>query len=655
MANQKIDILLQQGLKYLQSGQLTAAEDILENAKKINQKHPDVLHLLGLVYNLQGKRLKSVRFIRQAIKINKKVGVYYRNLGLVLAESGKNIEAINAFKKAILHDSNDASSHNDLAIVYGREGRIEDAKYEYKRAIHKKPGYVQAYVNLGNLYKEQSDYDAAVKKYNKAIDLQPDYADAYYNYGNVMVCMGEFDSAISCYKKAIRYDRNHVYAYYNYGNLLKKLGDFDGAIYNYNKAIHINPRFTAVYNNIGNLYSDHGDFKKAIFNYNKSIKLDPSAAEVYYNYANTLKDFGKNDEAVRKFDAAIKLKNNYVEAYYNRGNTLKKYKPNDPHILMMENLYKKPGITDYERKLLCFSLGKAYGDLGDYYKSFNFLQEGNTIHKKEVGYSIVDDQELFANIKILFDKFGDVGKIIELEDSTIQHVFIVGMPRSGTSLVEQILASHSMVYGAGELGYINKVISPIMSELNVIDENLSLSKIAKDVSNCYLEDLSKLKIDENVITDKMPLNFRWIGFILLAFPNAKIIHLNRDARATCWSIYKHLFSGSGNGYAYNLNDLVEYYKLYDDLMLFWRGRFPGRIYDLNYEKLTEDQEGETRGLLEYCGLSWEDRCLEFYKTTRIVKTSSSSQVREKIYQGSSNEWMKYKKYIQPLVSGLVQK
>jgi len=167
-----------------------------------------------------------------------------------------------------------------------------------------------------------------------------------------------------------------------------------------------------------------------------------------------------------------------------------------------------------------------------------------------------------------------------------------------------------------------------------------------------LDSLSSFSASESFITDKMPLNFRFIGFILSAFPEAKIVHLNRDARATCWSIYKHYFKSNGNGYAHNFKDLVAYYSLYKDLMVFWNDLYPNKIYDICYEDLTINQEEETRKLLNYCELDWDENCLNFHTNARAVKTASAVQVRKPMYQGSSDEWKKYESYLQSLVQGL---
>jgi hypothetical protein len=235
--------------------------------------------------------------------------------------------------------------------------------------------------------------------------------------------------------------------------------------------------------------------------------------------------------------------------------------------------------------------------------------------------------------------------------SNIRPIFILGMPRSGTTLVEQIIASHHKVYGAGELNNLKNIVTPILvNHLNSKNKTINKQEI-KSVRQQYLDSLIKLNAKEKIVTDKMPINFRFIGFILSALPEAKIIHVKRDARATCWSNYKHYFS-SGNGFTFDQEDLARFYGLYSELMDFWHKLFPNKIYDLNYEKLTVNQKKETEKLLKYCELDWDENCLEFHKNDRGIKTASASQVRQKMYQGSSEAWKKYEPYIEPLISGL---
>jgi len=232
-------------------------------------------------------------------------------------------------------------------------------------------------------------------------------------------------------------------------------------------------------------------------------------------------------------------------------------------------------------------------------------------------------------------------------DNASTPLFILGMPRSGTTLVERILSNHSKVYGVGEVAILDHGINSInWNEYGVDSGQL------QNLRDHYLSWMESLNVSERYITDKATINFRWIGFILQAMPEARIVHIKRDARATCWSAYKHFFGGDALGFSCDLDDVSEYYKLYVNLMGFWEQRFPGRIHHINYETLTEAQEDETRKLLDYCGLDWEEQCMDFHLSGRAVATASNEQVRKKMYQGSSNVWRKFEKQLEPMISKL---
>jgi hypothetical protein len=295
----------------------------------------------------------------------------------------------------------------------------------------------------------------------------------------------------------------------------------------------------------------------------------------------------------------------------------------------------------------------VYEDLGNQDELFKVLHEGNQLRRQEFNYSLDMSQNYHSTIRNLFSSSTTViEKSLSYEASTIRPVFIVGMLRSGTSLVEQIMASHHAVYGAGELITLkNLVTQQLKDHLTNVKDRLP-DKAFLSIRKQYLDSLSRFNVPEKIITDKFPLNFRNIGFILSAFPEAKIIHLKRDARATCWSIYKHYFSDTGNAWAYNMDELAGFYGLYTELMAFWHQLFPNKIYDMNYEDLTTNQEEETRKLLKYCELDWDENCLNFHTSKRVVQTASALQVRQKMYQGSSEDWKKHEAYLQPLIKEL---
>ena len=577
-------------------------------------------------------------------------------LGEALRAQGKLQSALQVFDEAIQLKPDFAEIYNKRGKLLKALARLDEAVFSYDKAIQLKPGYAEAHNNRGNALLELGRMDEAVENYDQAIQLKPDYAEAYNNRGNAIGQLGQLDGAIESYSKAIQLRPDFAEAYNNRGNALQKSRRMDEAVENYDQAIQLRPNLAEAYNSRGAVLSDLGLLEEAVADYDAAIGLKPDYAEAYNNFGNALKDLGKFREAIGSHKKAIGLKPDYAKGHRDLS-FLKKYTPGDPHIAAMESLVIDTDRSESDHMHLYFALGKAYGDIGEYDKSFNYLEKGNNLRGKALNYNIDEDIKLFAKIKKVFRTGNLVSEVVPDDDTSTQPIFIIGMPRSGTSLVEQILASHTKVHGAGELEAMGKLMFPIILGSPGRDTRQDETKLSTNdisaVRNGYLEALTALKVSEGIISDKMPLNFRWIGFILSAFPQAKIIHLNRDPRATCWSIYKNYFTGIGNGYAYDMDNLAKFYKLYTDLMSFWRELFPASIYDICYEELTVNQEEETRGLLEFCGLEWDEKCLDFHKTKRVVATASAAQVREKMYTDSSEAWRKYENHLQPLIKALL--
>ena len=310
----------------------------------------------------------------------------------------------------------------------------------------------------------------------------------------------------------------------------------------------------------------------------------------------------------------------------------------------MEKLYGSIDHASKEGIVLCFALASIYDQLGETDSCFKLLEEGNRHHRVGKTDTIEDARYTVKAVKQLFDN-QSVNRLSSSDKP--QLMFIVGMPRSGTTLVEQILASHSRVHGGGELKLMGQWCFGYLKLYGDYGEAAPLDNYLSQLQQHYLNGIRELT-DKSVVTDKMPLNFLWTGFILSAFPQAKVIHTIRDPMAVCWSLYRTPFAGTSNGYACDLEDIGEFYNLYQDLMHYWHKKFPGEIHDLHYERLTEQQTEETARLLEYCELSWEDACLQFHKNPRKVKTVSKHQVRKPMYQGSSEAWKQYENYLRPL-------
>ena len=306
----------------------------------------------------------------------------------------------------------------------------------------------------------------------------------------------------------------------------------------------------------------------------------------------------------------------------------------------MESLYRDKNITEDQRCHISFALAKACEDLNEFDRSFSYLQMGNKLRDKVLSYDINRGIKLFNLLKKSYPSIKNISLKKVRETSELSPIFILGMPRSGTTLVEQIVSSHSKVTGAGELNYISEFGAEYATGLTRVNSEALLG-----YRNRYLGALEKHANGRSTVTDKMPQNFQYIGLIFSAFPNAKVIHVNRDPAAICWSNYKHYFATKGLGYSYNLDNVVTYYGLYKDLMQFWQGHYGDRIYNLDYDSLTINQEKETRTLLQYLGLLWEEACISPQNNKRSVKTTSQQQVRQKVYQGSSQEWRKFEPYL----------
>ena len=556
-------------------------------------------------------------------------------------------KAVKSFEKAVTFKPDYAEAHYNLGVVFKKLGQLDNAIKCYQEALAINPQYADAHNNFGNALQELGQLDEAVKCYKKALAYKPEYAEAHHNLGIVLVELGQLDNAIKCYQEALAINPQYADAHNNFGNALQELGQLDEAVKCYKKALAYKPEYAEAHHNLGIVLVELGQLDNAIKCYQEALAINPQYADAHNSFGNALQELGQLDEAVKCYEKALAYKPEYTEALLNLSG-IKKYTANDPQISIMQSLYSRSDLNLSNRIHLCFALAKVNEDLGEQDELFEFLHEGNRLRKQELNYSLNSSQNQSSTVKKMFSS----PPSLSYEPSTIRPVFIVGMPRSGTTLVEQIIASHHAVHGAGELNNLSKFISPILKSHYTKNKSSLNEKDLLTMRKQYLDLLSSFKVPENVITDKMPLNFRFIGFILSAIPEAKIVHLKRDARATCWSIYKYYFGNKGNGFSYNLDDLAGFYGLYADLMDFWHQSFPDQIYDLCYEDLTTNQKEETRKLLEYCELDWDENCLNFHTSKRVVKTASALQVRQKMYQGSSEAWKKHKAYLQPLIKAL---
>ena len=491
---------------------------------------------------------------------------------------------------------------------------------------------IQAIVNYFNT----GSYDEVVRK---AVPLIKKYP-ATYILSNLLAlaynAQNRHEKGIEILEDAIRNDPKNIFVLNNLGLIHSNLENNDIAEEYLKRAITLKPLFLDAHITLANLKSKIDKNKEALDILTKLENTYEKSYILNFTLGNIYQQIGNFNKATEHFNLCLKI-DPLNTAPDKAISLITKYTPKNSHLNYMQKKFETIKSNDH-KMILSFALGKAYEDIKEYKKSFEYLNIANKIRDESLNYSIDEEKKLFLNIKNFFKK----KSFTEIEPSDKKIIFILGMPRSGTSLIEQILSSHKQVHGAGELNHISNFIEK-NSFLN--DENLSEKKLL-EFQNYYIE---KLDTQKNIVTDKAPLNFKWIGFLIATFPNCKIIHSNRDPMDICWSMFKNFFLSKKLNFCYSLENLGKYYLLYKELMIFWKSQFEEKIYDINYEDLITNQETEVKKLLKHCELDWDENCMTFYKNKKSVTTASLAQVRSPIYNSSLQKWKNYSSELNELL------
>ena len=490
-------------------------------------------------------------------------------------------------------------------------------------------------INLKNYFKAEQFLKKVINIHNTD--------ELNYLYGNILKIQNKFYEAIDLYKRAISLNNKFSEAYNNLANTQKKIGDNENAKNNYIQAIKSNKSNFGAFFNLANLYRSEKKFEKAIENYKQVLKLNPQYVESMNNIGSINLILGNFENGIKYFKEAIEIDKFNSESYYNYVSA-KKILENDEIFIKLKNLVEEEKLPEVQNFKMYYSLSKSYFDIGNKDLAFKYLELASNFKLREIENSYKKQSKDFKQIK---EYFKTSKKISELSNNfkTIP-IFILGMPRSGTSLIEQIISNHSSVHGGGELD-----ILPFVVENSSWKKNQNFIDTVKFIRNEYFSKISKIS-EKKFITDKLPGNFKWIGFILNAMPESKILHLERNPMAICWSIYKSEFNNPDMAFTYSQKYIAEYYLLYKDLMNFWKNKYPSQFINITYERFVEDYQNNIKKIFQKLDLEWEDHLLEFYKNKRPVETSSFQQVRKKIYQKSSEEWKKYKNFLKPMMEVL---
>ena len=464
----------------------------------------------------------------------------------------------------------------------------------------------------GLAHQRLNDLEISIVYFKKAISLEPENLGHKNNLANSFISLNMFKEAEDIFKEILAIDLKNIPALVNYARLKNILLDFKNSINLYENALKLIKNDLSIWLNLGSAYQSIGEFSKANNIFNNILKVKP----------------------------------NFVPAHISISK-INDYNENKSNLSLMVDLNKSYNLNKKEKSDLEFAIGKAYDDQKNYELSIKYFQSANKKRKELVNYNFKSDKKLFKSIKNYFQKL-DLN-VIKEEKNSKKIIFIIGLPRSGTTLLEQILSAHQQVFGAGELDFLRQIINK-----NFVQDNKLLSQKINElqmsnnyeINDKYFDYLKNLNKNSIVTIDKGPQNFIWVGFIKLFFKNAKIIHSKRSLKDTFLSNYKNNFASKDMDWTYDPSDILKYFNSYNDLMNFWKKICGDYIYEVDYENIVNNNETEIRKLLNFCELDWDENCLQHHNSKEtIIKTVSAYQARKPIYKTSINS---NKHYIQSL-------
>ncbi|MFZ5621970.1 MAG: tetratricopeptide repeat-containing sulfotransferase family protein [Pseudomonadota bacterium] len=573
-----------------------------------------------------------------------------KNQASSLYQAGRLPEAGAAYAQLCTQFPRDPEAWNMLGVIRGRLGAAQEAERYLRRALELDPQYGPAWSNLGTLMQHAGRLDDAAACFRRSLSINPADAVACNNLGTVLREQGKVAEAMDCYRAAVRMKPRHAQAHNNLGTLLHEQCNAQDAIESYRKALKAEPRFAQAHYNLGVSLQSVGAHDQALYHYEKALQLEPGMTDAVAAIARMHEKEGRFDDARKRLEP-------YLDGH-----------PPPPIALayailsrhtqdqrraatLLEEAVAQARPSPVQRQEMEFALGDLYDDLGDYDRAFHHYRTANGLRPGRF-----DAEAYRAQIEAITREVDRrlLTRLGSAADTDERPIFILGMPRSGTSLIEQILASHPDVHGAGELPHLGTLVNELQKQAQAPYPRFLAGMSPEGVRNVgrkYLKLLDGISKTARFVTDKMPHNFLFLGLIGAALPGAKIIHCIRNPMDTCLSIYFHNFN-SNHPYSNDLEDLGRYYRGYTALMDHWREVLGAKLFEVTYEDLIANQAQNTRELLAHCGLEWSDACLNFHENKRIVNTPSYGQVRKPIYRSSVERWRNYESHLAPLRNAL---
>ena len=600
-----IDKLMTRGIAEYRAGKLNEAEEKFAGVLRRQPRHFTALLLLGAIAGRTGRAASAIQLLRQAISVQPQSADARLLLANLLRETGDTTGAVTLLQEAILLKPRDPALHSDLGLAYLSGHRLTEAIGCYERAIALDPNFSIAYFNLARAHERQGRVAEAIAAYRHAARLAPNLAEAHSRLGNLLYAQGYRAEALVAFRGATAASPNSTLGWLNRAKVLL----------------------------------DEGDMAEAENVLRATAAFDPGSSEAHRLLGNALRETGRFEEAAECLNQAIDLDPRQISAHHDLVHCKKLASADRPLIDRMQSRLAADDLDDRERALLHFAIGKGFDDLGAYGDAIRHFDEANRLERGRLSFDRGQLAELIDRLMAMFTP-ASIARVSASATDRDTPVVIVGMPRSGTTLIEQIVSSHPKVGAGGEISFWNEHGPALAAGAT----DLTPALVSR-LGNEYCALLQLIAPGALRITDKMPFNFFWVGLIRAALPNTSIIHCRRNPVDTCLSIYFTRFATRQN-FAYDRRDVAFYYEQYARLMSYWRETVPSdRYLELDYEDLVANREQATRRMIAFIGLEWNDACLAPESNQRVVKTASMWQARQPVYPTSVERWRRYEPWI----------
>ncbi len=640
------------GVRCHKAGDLKGAERHYRSVLSHDPGNAEALNLLGVVAMQSGRPAEAAGFVGRAVQADGRRPDFHYNLGMAYLGLRSRDDAIRCFRQATALRPDYTDALLNLGNLLFSKGELDEAEACYRKVAKMAPGNPAIHNNLGSVFLARKAAEEAVPCFGQALRLKPDYAEAHNGLGSALYMQGKYDEALDSFQAALRCNPGYAEAYNNLGNIHFDQDRLEDAETCLRKAIELKPDYAQAKLMLARVFIEREDFATALGIYEDLLASSPDSAQAWAGKANALDRMGRTQDAydiVRDFAGNGPPPVDMVPLYANLASGENRQAEAAAEL---EDKLTESGRSEEETRVLRFTLGKLYDELGRFDEAFAHYAAGNRLHP-----ALYDPEETLGRMDRIMSFYSAerLAGLPRADNSSELPIFIVGMPRSGTSLVEQILSCHREVHAAGELREIGKLAGSLglgFPKTNAGTPRLDVEALDA-AANRHLDWMREQAGSATRFTDKMPLNFQHLGLIALLFPRAHIIHCLRDPMDTCLSCYFQNFS-TRNFFSFDLARVGHYHRQYERLMAHWKEVLDLPMLEVRYEEHVADPERVCRRMLDFLELDWDPACLRFHESRRFMRTASKDQVRKPIYTSSSGRWQNYEKHLGPLIEALAR-